>query len=193
MINFCFVFISWLTLFCIYLRTIPGYCQARYPYRMVFVSLPLEENRTFYIGRHDLIYNLLYSAAGYGPFHIHYRYELCWLLKTLLWCRTAIKELFLYFNLCLSVMLDSLLCSFTFISILTSTIVAIKIFPFFFSSLSLSKIWSYHSINFEVSVLMSIFSLNMVMHQHIKQVHQWSNLISISPCHIFLKKHKAKH
>jgi hypothetical protein len=121
--------------------------------------------------------------------------EVCLILKTLLWlkCRTAIKELFLYFNLCLSVMLDSLLCSFTFISILTSTIVAIKIFPFFFSSLSLSKIWSYHSINFEVSVLMSIFSLNMVMHQHIKQVHQWSNLISISPCHIFLKKHKAKH
>ena len=67
-------------------------------------------------------------------------FKVCLILKTLLWlkCRTAIKELFLYFNLCLSVMLDSLLCSFTFISVLTSTIVVIKIFPFFFSSLSLS-------------------------------------------------------
>jgi hypothetical protein len=33
-------------------------------------------------------------------------------------CRTAIKALFLYFNLCLSVMLDSLSCSFTSISFL---------------------------------------------------------------------------
>jgi hypothetical protein len=30
-------------------------------------------------------------------------------------CRTAIKSLFLYFNICLSVMLDSLSCSFTLI------------------------------------------------------------------------------
>jgi len=35
-------------------------------------------------------------------------------------CRTAIKALFLYFNLCLSVMFDSLSCSFTSISFLTN-------------------------------------------------------------------------
>ena len=34
-------------------------------------------------------------------------------------CRTAIKVLFLYFNLCLSVMLNSLSCPFTSISVLT--------------------------------------------------------------------------
>ena len=41
------------------------------------------------------------------------------LLKTLLWlsnCRTPIKVLVLYFNLCLSVKLHCLLCSFIFIS-----------------------------------------------------------------------------
>ena len=36
-------------------------------------------------------------------------------------CRTAIKELVLYFNLCGSIKLDSLSCSFTFISFLTKT------------------------------------------------------------------------
>ena len=35
-------------------------------------------------------------------------------------CRTAIKTMFLYFNLCLSVMLDSFSCSFTSTSNLTS-------------------------------------------------------------------------
>jgi hypothetical protein len=36
-------------------------------------------------------------------------------------CGTAIKILFLYFNLCLSVMLDSMSCSFTSISFLIKT------------------------------------------------------------------------
>jgi hypothetical protein len=38
-------------------------------------------------------------------------------------CRTAITPLFLYFNLCLNVILDSLSCSFTSISFLTTFIV----------------------------------------------------------------------
>jgi len=38
-------------------------------------------------------------------------------------CRTTIKELFLYFNLCLSVKLDSLSCSFTTITFLTNLVV----------------------------------------------------------------------
>ena len=45
-------------------------------------------------------------------FHTHFRYGLFSLLKILL---------FLYFNLCLSVMLDSLSCSFTSISYLTTS------------------------------------------------------------------------
>jgi succinate dehydrogenase hydrophobic anchor subunit len=36
-------------------------------------------------------------------------------------CRTAIKVMFLYFNLCLSVTLNSLSCSFTSISFLTTS------------------------------------------------------------------------
>ena len=50
------------------------------------------------------------------------KYELFSLLQTILWlkCRTAIKVLFLYFNLCLSVMLDSLSCSFTSMSFLNN-------------------------------------------------------------------------
>jgi hypothetical protein len=39
-------------------------------------------------------------------------------------CRTAIKMLFLYFNLCLSIMFDSLSSSFTSISFLTNFIVS---------------------------------------------------------------------
>jgi hypothetical protein len=35
-------------------------------------------------------------------------------------CRTAIKALFVYFNLCLCVMLDNLSCSFKSISFLTN-------------------------------------------------------------------------
>ena len=35
-------------------------------------------------------------------------------------CKTAIKALFLYLNLCLNVMLNGLSCSFTFISYLTT-------------------------------------------------------------------------
>ena len=50
-------------------------------------------------------------------------YELCPSLKTLLWlkCRTALKVLFLYFNLYPSVILNNLLCSFTSISCLTTS------------------------------------------------------------------------
>jgi hypothetical protein len=49
----------------------------------------------------------------------------CSLLKTLLWLkfRAAIKALFLYLILYLSVMLDSLSCSFTSISFLTNRVI----------------------------------------------------------------------
>ena len=56
------------------------------------------------------------------PFHTHFR---VWIILFLedstmtMKCRRAIKALFLYFNLCLSIMLDSLSCSFTSMSFLT--------------------------------------------------------------------------
>ena len=42
-------------------------------------------------------------------------------------CRKAIKVLFHYFNLCLSVKLNSLSCSFTFIFFLTSNLLSLQI------------------------------------------------------------------
>jgi hypothetical protein len=47
-----------------------------------------------------------------------------WLSKTQLWlkCKTEIKPLLLYFNVCLSIMLDSLSCSFTSMSFLTNAL-----------------------------------------------------------------------
>jgi hypothetical protein len=55
-------------------------------------------------------------------FHTHFRVCVMFIIKVgtvTLKCRTVIKALFLYFNLCLSIMLDSLSCSFTSISFLT--------------------------------------------------------------------------
>jgi hypothetical protein len=49
-------------------------------------------------------------------FTLNLGYEFCSLVKTRLKCITAIKALFLYFNLCPSIMLDCLSCSFTSIS-----------------------------------------------------------------------------
>jgi hypothetical protein len=54
-------------------------------------------------------------------FHNHFRLWVILIVEhttVTLKCRTAIKALFLYFNLCPSVMLDSLSCSFTYISFL---------------------------------------------------------------------------
>jgi hypothetical protein len=54
------------------------------------------------------------------PIHTHIRVRVMLVVEySTVKCRTAIKFLFLYFKLCLSVMLDSLSCSFTSISFLT--------------------------------------------------------------------------
>jgi len=45
-------------------------------------------------------------------------------------CRTAIKGLLLYFNLCLSLVLDSLSCSFTSISFLTTNVIKLGLCSF---------------------------------------------------------------
>jgi len=59
-----------------------------------------------------------------GRFTSIFGYWLFWSLNTLLWvtvkCRTTIQALFLYFNLCLSVMLDGLSCSYIHISFLAN-------------------------------------------------------------------------
>ena len=56
-----------------------------------------------------------------GHFTLFLGYEFCSLLKTILWLWNAtIRTLFLYLNLCISVMLDSLSCIFTSVSFLTT-------------------------------------------------------------------------
>jgi hypothetical protein len=64
-----------------------------------------------------------------GPFHTHFMVRVILIVidpTVTVKCRTAIKALFLYFNLCLSVMLDSLSCSFTSIFFRTYTRTHIK-------------------------------------------------------------------
>jgi hypothetical protein len=65
-------------------------------------------------------YELLYDWNQHYKMSL-FGYELFSLVITLLLlkCRTAIQALFHYLNLCLSVMLDSLSCSFTSMSFLT--------------------------------------------------------------------------
>jgi hypothetical protein len=69
-----------------------------------------------------------------GRFILILGYEFCSLLKTLLWLkfrsRTVIKTLFLYLIVCLSVMLDSMSCSFTFIFFLTNIYTMVQGFSF---------------------------------------------------------------
>jgi hypothetical protein len=51
-----------------------------------------------------------------GPFHTHFKVLVILLIEdptVTVKCRTAIKALFLYFNLCLSVMLNGLSCALT--------------------------------------------------------------------------------
>ena len=64
-----------------------------------------------------------------GRFALISWYELCSLLKALLWLkyRTSIKGMFLYLNLRLSVMLDSLSCSFTSIAFLNNCRITLRI------------------------------------------------------------------
>ena len=56
------------------------------------------------------------STADQGPFHSHFGIQVMLIVEdptVTVKCRTAIQVLFLYFNLCLSIKMNSLSCSFT--------------------------------------------------------------------------------
>ena len=71
--------------------------------------------------------NKCHSTAVLGMFQTHFRIWAVLIVEdptVTIKCRTAIKILFLYFNLCLSVKFDSLSCSFTSILFLTNLYVS---------------------------------------------------------------------